>query len=118
MQHHCINDFYTLITAKTDIVHTILATASGGNYGVTSVGATSVTQSDSTCSSYTQKSLEWYNPTTKGWVNYAGLTPSQVYVQDYVSSTAVFNIKFLSDLGSAWDGKEALLRIKTTDPYS
>jgi hypothetical protein len=92
MQHHCINDFYTLTTAKTDIVHTILATISGGNYGVTSVGATSVTQSDSTCSTYTQKSLEWYNPTTKVWVNYAGLTASQVYVQNYNPATAVFDI--------------------------
>jgi hypothetical protein len=118
MQHPCIADYYTLTTPKTDIVHTVLATVSGGGYGTTNVAATSVTQSESSCSSFTEYSLEWYNPTTKVWVNYAGLTSTQVYVQNYVTSTAVFDIKFLTDLGATWDGKEALLRIKTTDPNS
>ena len=118
MQHHCIADFYTLTTAKNDIIHTILALASGGNYGSTHVPATDVIQNISLCSAYTKYSLEWYNPKTEFWVNYADLIASQVYVQNYNPSTAVFDIQFITDLGRQWSGKEALLRIKITNPYS
>jgi hypothetical protein len=92
MQHHCIADYYTLKTPKTNIVHTILATNSGGNYGTTHVPITDVTQSISSCNKYTQYSLEWYNPKTEVWLNYAELTASQIYVRNYVPSTAVFDI--------------------------
>ena len=39
-------------------------------------------------------------------------------MRNYSSGTAVFDIQFVTDLGATWDGKEALLRIKTTNPKS
>lgn len=39
-------------------------------FGTTNVGATSVTQSDATCSSFTVYTLEIYNSVTKLWVDY------------------------------------------------
>lgn len=40
------------------------------------------------------------------------------YIQNYVASTAVFDVQFTSDLGTTWDGKSVNMRIKTTDPNS
>ena len=78
MQHICWNDSFTLTTAKSDINHTILAVDLGSNnFGTTAVAATSVTQSDATnCASFKQFYLEYYNPTTKIWVDYFSMSSS------------------------------------------
>ena len=85
---------------------------------MTHVPITDVIQSISLCSQYTEHSLEWYNPKTEVWVDYTGLIASQIYVRNYNNSIAVFDIYFDTDLGKKWDGVEAMLRIKTTNPYS
>ena len=66
----CYADTYTLTTAKADIDFTILAVAVGGAFGTTAVSATTVTQSTAACSSFTVYTLEYYNKTTKLWVDY------------------------------------------------
>ena len=38
--------------------------------------------------------------------------------EKYSSVTAAFDIRFVQYLGETWDSKEALFRIKTTNPYS
>jgi hypothetical protein len=70
MQHYCFNDYFTLTAQKADFTQTIYATdqGSGSLYGLTNVGATSVTQSDSTCAKTV--SLEIYIESTKTWGDY------------------------------------------------
>lgn len=88
-------------------------------YGLTNIPATSVTQSDTTCAKIV--SLEVYNPTTKLWGDYntdASKTTKWPYIQNYNSVTAVFDIKFSTDLGPTYDATQVTLRIKTTDVFS
>jgi hypothetical protein len=86
---------------------------------MTNVPATSVTQNLATCAK--TFSLEIYDETTKTWGDYntdVNKATKWPYVQNYASATAVFDIKFSSDLGSTYHGTSVTMRIKTTDSIS
>lgn len=121
MQHYCYNDYFTLTAQKADFTQTIYPTDQGGGalYGKTTVAATSVTQSDATCTK--ALSLQIYDPVAKTWGDYnsdVNKATKWPYVQNYVVATAVFDILFSTDLGSTYDGKSVTMRIKTTDALS
>lgn len=78
-----------------------------------------MSQSAATCGKVT--SLEIYNPVAKTWLDYntdANKATKWPYVQNYSTSTAVFDIKFSTDLGTTYDSTSVTMRVKTTDPIS
>lgn len=122
-QHYCYNDELTLSSQKADFTQIIYPTDQGGGslFGKTNVPATSVTQTDTTCA--LTHALEIYDGSTKTWIDYDSLSAgdkSTLYPQisNYDSATAVFDILFVTDLGSTFDGKAITMRIKTTDVLS
>jgi hypothetical protein len=126
LQNACVTDYFTLDSAKADFQQVIYDADQGNGdaFGKTHVGATSVTQSNSAdCSANVVYSLEIFNPTSKTWVDYNGLTSAAKtsnypYVQNYNSATAEFDVLFSSDLGSTYGGTSVNMRIKTSDPIS